>query len=74
MISYRTTLVRSNGPEQIRHFSRLSDAILWLTDELDAGHGYSVYGEVHVGGNVLWRRGRLPVDRQGAKAKSDDQP
>jgi hypothetical protein len=63
MISYRATLVRSNGPEQIQHFNRITDAILWLVDELDAGHGFSVYGEVHSGDGLLWRRGRRPVQR-----------
>ena len=59
MISYRATLVHSKiPPEQIRHFSRLADAILWLIHELDAGHGYSVCGEVHSGDNILWRRGK----------------
>ena len=64
MISYRATLIRSNGPEQIRHFSRFTDAMLWLVDEMNAGHGYSVYGEIHSGDELLWRRGKPPVQRR----------
>jgi hypothetical protein len=59
MISYRATLVRSNGPEQIQHFSRQTDAILWLVDEL-AGHGYSVYGEIRVGDSIVVAAGKAP--------------
>lgn len=58
MISYRATLVRSNDPEQIRDFGRLTEAILWLIHELDAGYGHSVCGEIRSGDNLLWRRGK----------------
>lgn len=61
IVPYRATLVCSNGSEQVQRFGRLLDAILWLTDQLRAGRGASVYGEIHDGIKLLWRQGKRPV-------------
>ena len=56
--TYKVTLLRFDGTQQTRNFSRLGEAILWVARELDSGDGHSVYGEVRFEGNVLWRKER----------------
>ena len=68
MDSYKSTLDRWDGERQNQEFDRLSDAILWATGELNAGHGHAIYGEIHFREKLLWRRGTRP-----AKKDSDDQ-
>jgi hypothetical protein len=63
MESYKAKLHRWDGQQQSQEFSRLTDAILWLSGELDAGDGHSIYGEIHFQERMLWRRGTRPAEK-----------
>jgi hypothetical protein len=63
---YDAMLVRQ-GLEQRQEFPRLNDAILWIARELNAGHGYTTYGEVRCKGALLWRRGKRSALEQPSK-------
>ncbi len=54
---YEATLINRKSGTQRKEFSRLSDAINWLSAEFDAGDGYFVSGEILQEGKLLWRRG-----------------
>lgn len=54
---YEATLISRKSEPQRREFSRLSDAINWLSAEFDVGDGYFVSGEILHEGKLLWRRG-----------------
>jgi hypothetical protein len=54
---YKATLHRLKGERQTRQFGRFTDAMLWLRTELDAGDGHSVYGEIRLKDDLVWRRG-----------------
>ena len=67
MASYKARLHRWDGQQQNQDFVRLTDAVLWLSGELDAGDGHAVYGEIRCNEKLLWRRGTRP-----AKKSCDD--
>jgi hypothetical protein len=54
--SYEATLQSRGSSQQIREFARLSDAILWLAGEFEAGDGNAEHGEIRYRGAVLWRK------------------
>jgi hypothetical protein len=58
---YKATAYRSDGEQNVRKFEQLSQAIVWVAAEVDAGDGFTIYGEVVFKDNVLWRRGTRPA-------------
>ena len=60
MASYISTLLRRDGTRQTQEFTRFIDGILWLAGELDTGDGYSIYGEIRLKENLVWRGGAAP--------------
>jgi hypothetical protein len=58
---YNAAAFRPDGDEQSHGFDQLADAILWLRERLNAGDGYTVYGEVRSGDQLLWRGGKRPA-------------
>ena len=54
---YEATLINRKSGAQRKEFSRLSDAINWLSAEFESGDGYFVSGEILHEGKLLWRRG-----------------
>jgi hypothetical protein len=63
MESYKARVHRWDGQQESRDFSRLTDAILWVSGELNAGDGHSIYGEIHFKEKTLWRRGTRPAPK-----------
>jgi len=55
---YQAMLRTKTSGEQVRRFTQLNDAILWIATEFNAGDGFAEYGEVRHNDQVLWRRKR----------------
>lgn len=60
MPSYKSTLFKRDGTQQVQEFPRFMDGLLWLAVELDAGDGFAIYGEIRLNDELLWRRGLPP--------------
>jgi hypothetical protein len=66
--NYDATAFRADGERKSVEFERLSDAIVWLRRMLEAGDGYTVYGEIRSRDQLLWRGGKRPVGKSTVKA------